>query len=126
MKFGQRLKCLRDKNKITQDELAKHLGVGRPTIAGYETKGKQPSFEILEKMADFFSVSTDYLLGRTDIKQPIQNTKNDKPSSDEISKEIRNLSPESQEELKKLIELYKLRDLKERNSELSDELTSSE
>ncbi|WIV11080.1 helix-turn-helix domain-containing protein [Proteiniborus sp. MB09-C3] len=126
MKFGQRLKCLRDKNKVTQDELAKHLGVGRPTIAGYETKGKQPSFEILEKMADFFSVSTDYLLGRTDIKQPIQNTSKDKLSSDEISEEIRNLSPESQEELKKLIELYKLRDMQKRNTELSDELTSTE
>ncbi len=65
MDFGQRLKSLREEKKITQDELAIHIGVGRPTIAGYETKGKQPSFEILEKLADFFGVSIDYLLGRT-------------------------------------------------------------
>jgi transcriptional regulator with XRE-family HTH domain len=65
MDFGQRLKFLREEKKITQDELAAKIGVGRPTIAGYETKGKQPSFEILEKLADYFGVSIDYLLGRT-------------------------------------------------------------
>jgi len=71
MDFSQRLKLLRNINKTTQEDLAKYLGVGRATIAGYETKGTQPSFESLFKIADYFNVSIDYLLGRTDIKEPV-------------------------------------------------------
>ena len=127
MNFGQRLKLLREQNTVTQDELSKHLGVGRPTIAGYETKGKQPSFELLEKIADFFDVSIDYLLGRTDVKSSselsVEEDLDGYSISNKISKEINELSPESQEELKKLIELYKIRDMQKRNDEISDELT---
>lgn len=124
MDFGQRLKMLRDEKKITQGDLAEYLGVGRPTVAGYETKGKQPSFEILKNIADFFDVSLDYLLGRTDIPSPhIQ--KNTSPA-DELSKDIHNLSPESQEEMRKLVELYKIKDKQDRNSEFADEITSIE
>jgi len=67
--FGKRLKELREGKGITQEELAEHLGVGRPTIAGYETKGKQPDFEKLSKIADFFNCSIDYLLGRTNERK---------------------------------------------------------
>ncbi len=128
MDFGQRLKSLRDEKAVTQEELSNYLGVGRPTIAGYETKGKQPSFEILKKIANFFNVSIDYLLGRTDMRQLIKEQKKSDSTSDEISKEIYNLSPESQAELKKLIELYKLKDMQKRNSdiEIADDLTSTE
>ncbi|WP_129721391.1 helix-turn-helix domain-containing protein [Xylanivirga thermophila] len=121
MEFGQRLKLLRNIKKTTQEELANFLGVGRPTIAGYETKGTQPSFEILEKIADFFDVSIDYLLGRSDIPKPY--ILDNDAASYKIFVEINNLSPESQKELEKLIELYKLRDIQKRNSETSDELT---
>ena len=130
LNLGERLKLLREENKITQEQLAEHLGVGRPTIAGYETKGKQPSFEILDKIADFFNVSIDYLLGRSDIKNPstvsIEDDNKKDSTSNEIAEQIDKLSPESQEELKKLIELYKLKDMQKNNSELADELTSIE
>ncbi len=68
MNFSKRLKMLRDKKGLTQQDIANVLGVGRATIAGYETKGKQPDYEKLVKLADFFNVSIDYLIGRTDIK----------------------------------------------------------
>lgn len=97
MDFGQRLKLLRNEKKITQDELALHLGVGRATVAGYETKGKQPSFEILEKLADCFGVTLDYLLARTDdrteINVPEENVHKDNDlyrSYDEIFNIIKN------------------------------------
>lgn len=127
MDFSQRLKYLRNINKITQEELSTYLGVGRPTIAGYETKGTQPSFELICEIADYFDVSIDYLLGRTDIKEPIQNiVKEDysNPSNNEESIDTADLSPESQEDLKKYIELLKLKDMKDRNSETADELTN--
>ena len=120
MDFSQRLKLLRNINRTTQEQLANHLGVGRPTIAGYETKGTQPSFDILQKIANFFDVSIDYLLGHSNIPNPYK--LDDKAYK--IFSEIDTLSPESQKELEKLIELYKLRDMQKRNSEeISDELS---
>lgn len=69
MIFGERLKLLRNERNLTQEDIAEILNVGRPTIAGYETKGKEPNYDTLKKLADFFNVSIDYLLGRTDEKQ---------------------------------------------------------
>ena len=66
MSFGERLKQLRIKNNVTQQELADYIGVGRPSIAGYETKKKHPDYDKLKLIAQFFNVSTDYLLEITD------------------------------------------------------------
>ncbi len=68
MDFSDRLKELRENAKMTQEDLAKVLGVVRPTIAGYETKGKQPSYDILLKLSEVFNCSTDYLLGAVPYK----------------------------------------------------------
>lgn len=68
MTLGKRLKELREEKDKTQQEIADILGVGRATIAGYETKGKQPDHSKLKQLADYFGVSLDYLLGRTDFK----------------------------------------------------------
>ena len=69
MTFGERLKELRMKSGYTQKQIAEVLKVGRPTIAGYETKNIYPDYEKLIALADFFKCSTDYLLGRTDVFQ---------------------------------------------------------
>ncbi|MBU5676809.1 helix-turn-helix domain-containing protein [Alkaliphilus sp. MSJ-5] len=130
MKFGHTLRKLREEKDISQVELAKKLNITSQSLSQYELNKRIPDIEMINRLADFFDVSVDYLLGRTDIKQPIKdiikNQKKYNGSSDEISKEIRNLSPESQEELKKLIELYKIRDMQDRNSELSDELSNTD
>ena len=60
MNFGNNLKDLRETRNITQGQLAEYLQVSRPTIAGYETKSRQPDFEKLEKIANYFHVSIDY------------------------------------------------------------------
>ena len=65
MKFSSTLKELREQNHVTQNQLASHLKLTRSTIAGYETKGKQPDYERLLQMADYFHVSVDYLLQTT-------------------------------------------------------------
>ncbi|MBB6218222.1 transcriptional regulator with XRE-family HTH domain [Anaerosolibacter carboniphilus] len=75
MNFGERLKLLRDEKDLTQQDLADYLGVGRPTIAGYETKGKQPDHEKLIKLANYFNVSVDFLLGQADIRNSADHIK---------------------------------------------------
>lgn len=66
--FTERLKFLRSRKGITQQELADAVGVSRTAIAGYERLNKQPSFDLLIKMAEYFKVTTDYLLGKSDIE----------------------------------------------------------
>ncbi len=65
--FSLRLKELRNKLNISQQKLADALGLKRTTIAGYETKGREPSIEILNKIANYFNVSIDYLTGREEL-----------------------------------------------------------
>lgn len=65
--FGKKLKALRTSKKISQKEFGKIFGVAESTIGMYERDERRPDFELLNKFADFFDVSTDYLLGRTDI-----------------------------------------------------------
>ena len=62
MPFSEKLKKLREENHYTQKYVAKHLNVARSTIAGYETKNRQPSHEKLTILAELFHVSVDYLL----------------------------------------------------------------
>ena len=65
--FGIRLKLLREKAQLSQIKLAYELGgVSQPLITRYEKGDMYPSYPILIKIADYFNVSTDYLLGRTD------------------------------------------------------------
>ena len=59
------LKSLRKSSGLTQDELANKLDVSRSTIGMYESGAREPDYETLEAIADFFNVDTDYMLGRT-------------------------------------------------------------
>lgn len=68
--LSERLKTLRKEKKITQQKLANLLGVSSGTIAMWETNKREPDFETLNRIADYFGVSTDYLLGRTSDEQP--------------------------------------------------------
>lgn len=62
MMIGDRIKQLRLDAKMTQPELAKKLDVTRSAVAAYENNTRQPSFQILIRLAHVFNVSTDYLL----------------------------------------------------------------
>lgn len=66
--FTKKIKNLRQNKGLTQAEMAEKIDVARTTYAMYEQGKREPDFEILEKIADYFNVSTDYLLGRTDAK----------------------------------------------------------
>lgn len=64
-----RIKELRLSKKITQVELAKHLSVSQGTLSFWEQGKYEPDNKSLAKLADYFGVSVDYLLGKTDIKK---------------------------------------------------------
>ena len=64
--IGDRIKELRLANHMTQDELAKKLDVTRSAIGMYEQGVRRPDFAHMDALADFFNVSLDYLMGKTD------------------------------------------------------------
>ena len=63
IKIGAIIKKLRQENNITQDTLATAIGVTPQAISRWESEGGYPDIELLPLLADFFSVSTDELLG---------------------------------------------------------------
>lgn len=74
--IGKKIKELREIKQITQEELAKYLGVAPQTVYKYEKEINEPDLKTTSKIAEYFNVTTDYLLGRTDnpdmLNEPIQ------------------------------------------------------
>lgn len=66
MSFSKRLISLRQSHGITQRQLAVEVGVSEIAIQNYENSRRKPAFDILVALADFFDVSLDYLVGRSD------------------------------------------------------------
>jgi len=67
--FGERFKKLRKEKNYTQEELANKFHTTKSSISKYENNRSIPEVPTLEKYANFFNVSVDYLLGRTDQRQ---------------------------------------------------------
>ena len=67
-----RIKQLREENKWTQLELSKKMKCAMSSIAMYEKGDRKPSMEVLIKLSEIFNCSIDYLLGKTDIRNPGQ------------------------------------------------------
>lgn len=68
--FQIRLKKLREDAGFTQAALSKKLGVSQGTIGNWESGTREPNLDTLQQIANYFHVSTDYLLGKTDIPGP--------------------------------------------------------
>ena len=67
--LGDRLKKLREARKLTQDQVAQFLEISRGTYAHYEINKRKPDYDMLIRIADFFKVTTDYLLRGNDPKE---------------------------------------------------------
>ncbi len=80
-----RITILRKKEKLSQSELAEKLNISQQSISSYENGKREPDNETLKKLADFFNVTTDYLLGRTDDPETVA------LRGDEIPKELRDV-----------------------------------
>jgi transcriptional regulator with XRE-family HTH domain len=119
--FGKRLRELRLEKDKSQKDIATLLGLSDRSIGYYESGDRQPDNDTLSKLADYFSVSIDYLLGRTnDRRSQAQIVSDSLSGSDELVqfwdelkdreelqilfKQTRDLSPEA---IKKIIRIIK-------------------
>ncbi len=111
MTFDKKLKALRLENDMTQEYVAKRLNVARSTVAGYETKNRQPSHEKLTALAELFHVSVDYLISDSDTFD-MNITANPTITEDEehLLSYYRTLSEKSKDDLLEHCQLLKLRD----------------
>lgn len=67
-----RLEELRNEKGMTKKEVAEYLQIDQSTYGKYELGKREPDHTVLNKIADLFNTSVDYILGRTDIKTPIE------------------------------------------------------
>lgn len=117
--FRLKLKELRERAGYSQYSFAEAFGVAQSTVGGWESGKREPKFETMQKIADFFGVSVDYLLGRdtkksTEIQIP-ESSQNEDTQSNSIkvftTDEMRKISLSivkkmSDKELENLIEYF--------------------
>lgn len=112
--LGDRLRKQRNRLKLTQEDIARKIGVARTTYAMYEQNSREPDYATLQKLADLFDVSVDYLLGRTNDPTPPGNSKPREEFEDpELGlwfKELLDAPEERREELRKIWEIIKQRE----------------
>lgn len=70
--FSTRLKELRNKANLSQQELSKIIGISKSSINMYERGEREPGLETVGALADYFDVQTDYLLGKHDDKRSLK------------------------------------------------------
>ena len=75
MNVGNKIKNLRTSNNLTQEELAKILEINRNYLSRIETNKSLPTTEVLYKLASYFGISVDHLLGISD-QDTVENKKN--------------------------------------------------
>jgi transcriptional regulator with XRE-family HTH domain len=116
MKYGEILKKLRIERGLSQKELTDRLAINRSTYARYETSSTQPDFDTLKLLAEFFNVTTDYLLGNTNNPAPLSQQEKDEaefqafvnnPTLEKWYKELPKSKEEDLEKLRKMWEILK-------------------
>lgn len=100
-----RIKELRKQHELTQEELGSIINVQKAAISKYELERATPSTDILKKLADYFNVTTDYLLGRTDEPQGtgfqkglLGNINDDSPFMQKVREQMANIQVTPYEE----------------------------
>lgn len=69
--LGERLKETRESLRLPQNKVAEELNISSQVLSNYERDVRDPSTFILKKLAEYYNVSTDYLLGFTDNPKPL-------------------------------------------------------
>jgi transcriptional regulator with XRE-family HTH domain len=94
IKRGQLLKELRKRKEMSQGELAQFMGVSVQAYQKYEYGTAEPTFDSLCKLADFYGVTTDYLLGREPAPNPFADLGLDEAGEQEMLKQYMSFEPE--------------------------------
>ena len=95
-----RLKMLRNARGLTQQQIADDFALSRVTYARYEMDDRRPPLDMLEKFADYYGVSVDYLLGRTDIPNIYIHDIEVDGKHGRMASTKKDLSPEYQEQVR--------------------------
>ena len=102
----KRIKELRKKNALTMKRLGEIINVSEAAVSQYENGKRQPDYETLRKIADYFGVSTDYLLGRED--NPTQSTDQQLEGIDfALYGEIKDLTEEEKQDILNFVKFTK-------------------
>lgn len=112
--LGDRLKKLRSTQNLSQQELADKLNISRGTYAHYEINKRQPDYNTLKKISDFFNVSIDYLItGNEHTNSPDEMWREFlDPKTQIFFKDLQNAPEEKIDELIRFWEFIKERDKK--------------
>lgn len=109
--LGKRLAELRNQKGLSQYELAERLGFSRGKLANYEQGSRQPDYGTLEIIADFFNVSIDYLVGRSNTPNMSEQEEfkafAENPDLERWYKDLPNSDEEDLEALKQMWEIIK-------------------
>lgn len=105
--FPNIFRSLRQASKLTQDELARLLSISKSSISMYENGNREPDFETLEKIAGFFCVDMNYLLGHTAEAGETEAPRASEPAYDRVltvyTRSKKNLSQEEKMRLARII-----------------------
>ena len=85
MEFKDVIKQLRKEKKLKQSDLAEILNVDRTAVGKWEQGKNKPNADTLLVIADYFGVSTDYLLGISDIREDLSSNKKEPPDNNGLS-----------------------------------------
>jgi transcriptional regulator with XRE-family HTH domain len=107
--YGQRLRELRKESGKTMKEFGKIFNLAESTISGYETESRRPDMDIMQKFADYHDVSIDYIMGRSNIKNP------DKQPEGRFFYDLGNASEEDLDELENYFKFMQERKQKREN-----------
>lgn len=113
MSFGEKLYRLRTERGVYQKELAAHLHMSISAVSSYENDVHFPDLKTLGMIAQFFHVSVDYLLDRTECMTPIDDMDKkliDQYTVSDLMDTVIELSPERRQDLIDYIELLKTSD----------------
>lgn len=109
-----RLKILRKENKYTQEDVAKKLGLTKSAYGYYEQGKTVPDAHTISKLANIFDVSTDYILGLTDEKNPKKEINNATTIAAHRLEDIEQLPDDAIDEINNYIDLMRLKYLKDK------------
>ena len=113
--LAERLVMLRTQRKKTQQDMSDLLGITRPAYTAYESGSRKPDYDTLQKLADYFEVSVDFLLGRSN-GESTQSLKDTPPAITRIARAGKKMTEEEAENLEKIAKALYPRLFDEKNT----------
>jgi transcriptional regulator with XRE-family HTH domain len=102
----ERLRNLRNEKKMTQQDVADVIEIDRTTYTKYESGKSKPDSVMLDKLAIYFDVSVDYLLGRTNVRNSNNSADEFPPEAQVLMRSVAKLTNKQWEIIKKLVQEF--------------------